>query len=45
MIKYILVVFVASTLLAGCDLGANSPRGFSLPEGDIDKGKTVFVRH
>ena len=45
MIKYILVVIVASTLLAGCDLGANSPRGFSLPEGDIDKGKTVFVRH
>lgn len=43
MIKYIFVVFVVSILLVGCDFGVNLLWGFSLFEGDIDKGKVVFV--
>jgi len=30
-------------LLAACDIGPNSGRGFSLPEGNIDKGRATFV--
>ena len=33
------------TMLLGCDLGANSPRGFSLPQGDIENGKKVFMKY
>lgn len=29
--------------LTGCQWGADSPRGFSLPEGDADAGKTAFI--
>ncbi|WP_372761437.1 cytochrome C [Pseudoalteromonas sp.] len=31
--------------LAGCDKGVDSPRGFSLPKGDIDAGKAVFLKY
>ena len=30
-------------LLASCDFGPNSGRGFSLPEGDVEKGRATFV--
>ena len=30
-------------LLASCDFGPNSGRGFSLPEGNVDKGRATFV--
>lgn len=30
-------------LLAGCDAGPNSPRGFSLPGGDVERGEQVFL--
>ena len=30
-------------LLASCDFGPNSGRGFSLPEGDVEKGHATFV--
>ena len=30
-------------LLASCEFGPNSGRGFSLPEGDVEKGRTTFV--
>lgn len=29
--------------LAACNQGPDSPRGFSLPEGDIERGKAVFA--
>ncbi len=32
-------------LLAACDKGVDSPRGFSLPEGDQAIGKQVFIKH
>ncbi|WP_372627967.1 c-type cytochrome [Arsukibacterium sp.] len=32
-------------LLAACSPGPESPRGFSLPEGNADAGKTVFIAY
>ena len=32
-------------VLAGCDKGVDSPRGFSLPTGDSERGKQVFVNN
>ncbi|MEW9796913.1 cytochrome C [Alteromonas sp. CYL-A6] len=31
--------------LSGCQWGADSPRGFSLPEGNADAGKAAFMRY
>jgi mono/diheme cytochrome c family protein len=32
--------------LTGCgDIGPDSPEGFSLPKGDIAKGKQAFIKH
>jgi hypothetical protein len=36
-------ICVSVLLLSGCDSGAQSPRGFSLPVGDTDAGKTVYT--
>lgn len=30
-------------LVVACNEGVQSPRGFSLPEGDVDAGRTVFL--
>lgn len=32
-------------VLASCEKGIDSPKGFSLPEGDPEAGKLVFVKH
>jgi L-cysteine S-thiosulfotransferase len=42
----ILLTGMAAALLvlfAGCEYGPKSGKGFRLPEGDIEKGKTAFV--
>ena len=44
MVRIILLTALFSVLV-GCDLGANSPRGFSLPEGNIENGKQVFMKY
>ena len=31
------------TLIAGCDTGPKSARGFSLPDGDAEAGKATFL--
>ena len=36
-------LFILFFLLASCDFGPNSGRGFSLPEGNVDKGSATFV--
>ncbi|MBA6292116.1 cytochrome C [Colwellia sp. MB3u-70] len=45
--KYLL--FCCFTLIAislsSCDLGPDSPRGFSLPKGDVDKGAMVLTKY
>ena len=32
-------------LVASCDLGPDSPRGFSLPEGNVEAGQVVFINY
>jgi len=32
-------------VLSGCDIGPNSPRGFSLPEGNAEAGEAVFTKY
>jgi hypothetical protein len=36
-------LFVLFLLPVACDIGPNSGRGFSLPEGNADKGRATFV--
>lgn len=42
--KALIPIAVVLTLV-GCDKGADSPRGFSLPEGDVSKGEQVFMKY
>ena len=42
--KYTLLI-VCLIALTGCDKGVDSPRGFSLPEGNAEQGKTVFLKY
>lgn len=32
-------------ILFACDQGVHSPRGFSLPDGNPEQGKLVFLKH
>jgi mono/diheme cytochrome c family protein len=34
-----------SFLLTGCGQGVDAPTGFSLPEGNMEAGKQVFIKH
>lgn len=46
--KTVLFLVIALTSLfhlAGCDQGAQSPRGFSLPEGSAEAGEQAFLKH
>ncbi len=45
MIKRVLFLACIGALLSGCDRGPESPRGFSLPEGDAVQGEQVFVKY
>ena len=36
-------VGIAATLLAGCDAGPKSGKGFHLPEGNVENGKAAFL--
>lgn len=37
------VLLAGFPVLAGCTVGPDSPRGFSLPRGDAEAGKAAFV--
>ena len=39
----VLIILCCSTFLGACSAGKESPRGFSLPAGDAERGKTAFV--
>ena len=45
--KYFIVCIMSLVLvaLASCEMGKDSPRGFNLPEGDVEKGKLVFTKY
>ena len=45
MAKLTTALPLIALLLAGCDLGPDSPRGFSLPEGNADAGKVAFQKY
>jgi len=34
-----------TVILTGCGSGVESPSGFSLPEGDVNNGKSVFIKY
>lgn len=36
-------LFLLFLILASCDIGPNSGRGFSLPEGSVEAGRVTFV--
>ena len=40
-----LLPLVLSLNLLGCNPGPESPRGFSLPQGDVVKGEKVFIQY
>ena len=45
--KHLLLCMLAvvATAMVGCESGVDSPRGFSLPEGNADNGKAVFIKY
>ncbi|ARN75154.1 c-type cytochrome [Oceanicoccus sagamiensis] len=42
-IARLLALLITGLLLTACETGPDSPRGFSLPKGDIAKGEEVFT--
>ena len=38
-----IALVLVTTAIGGCDPGPQSPRGFSLPEGDAAAGEKVFI--
>jgi len=40
---FLIPLFILFFLLASCNFGPNSGRGFSLPEGNVDQGRAAFV--
>ncbi len=43
-LKLSIIVIFSGTMI-GCDLGPESPRGFSLPEGNSNEGKLVLLKY
>lgn len=41
----ICILIALTTMLFACDQGAQSPRGFSLPEGDPQEGLAVYKKY
>ncbi|MBU3021803.1 c-type cytochrome [Aestuariibacter sp. A3R04] len=39
------LILLSTLLLVACEQGAQSPRGFSLPEGDMENGRKVFEKY
>ena len=39
-----IVALALTTFISGCDSGPQSPRGFSLPEGNGERGQQAFVQ-
>jgi len=46
MIKHpFLLLAICVFSLTACDSGVDSPRGFSLPKGNPENGRQVFIKH
>ncbi len=44
MLSRLFTIFCIAIICTACDSGPTATRGFSLPEGDAEKGKQVFSR-
>lgn len=44
-IKMLVIITVIAGGLIACNSGPQSPRGFSLPKGDVTKGEAVFMKY
>lgn len=44
-LPFLLILSIGLLTLSGCEFGPESPRGFSLPKGDADRGVTAIYRH
>jgi hypothetical protein len=40
---FLIPLLILILLLAACDTGPNTGRGFSLPEGDAERGRATFI--
>ena len=40
-----MLLIIISLTLISCNKGVDSPQGFSLPKGDIETGKMVFLKY
>ena len=40
-----ILILLTTLILVACSEGPESPRGFSLPEGNVDAGKAVFISY
>ena len=46
MNKYSILLIASGFMsLTACDSGPDSPRGFSLPQGSLNNGQQVFIKH
>ncbi len=45
IIKQVLLFSFLVSVLSACNQGVDSPKGFSLPKGDVNNGKLVFIKH
>jgi sulfur-oxidizing protein SoxX len=46
MKKYSVVLLAGAFIsLTACDSGPDSPKGFSLPRGDVERGQQVLIKH
>ncbi len=43
LIRNLAILLGSLALVSACNDGPNSPKGFSLPKGDAERGKTVFM--
>lgn len=41
----IIIAALLCLLLSACEKGPDSPRGFSLPKGNVERGKAVFIKY
>jgi mono/diheme cytochrome c family protein len=44
-IKMYVVIMLVACCIVACNSGPQSPKGFSLPEGDIANGEAVFMKY
>ncbi len=45
MKAFISIILLVTLGLFGCEQSAHSPQGFSLPEGDVERGEWVFTKY